>query len=228
MDFLNSVGKAIGKASQGISDAAQTIKTVAQETREEITQDRQERLVQKEVERQAEKEREAVQDKKCPKCGHSLNGINAVCPLCGYELKNAKVADSISELTNEINKLNQKRNTVKDALATKVSGRQSNPTDEKIASLIQNFVVPNTKEDIFEFMILAAGYMDVKFLAGRQKVSEVSDIIIKAWASKFEQTYQKANLSFGQDADFKKIQDLYLQKMQEIENARHFSVFRRK
>ena len=33
-------------------------------------------------------------------------------------------------------------------------------------------------------MILAAGYMDAKFLAGRQKVSEVADIIIKAYLDK--------------------------------------------
>ena len=228
MPLLNDVGKVIGKASQGLSDAAQTIKTAAQETREDIARDRQERSVQKEAERQAEQERAAAQARKCPKCGQPLGGISAVCPLCGYEIRNAKTADSIRELTKEINKLNQRRNTVTDALASKISGRQSSPTDEKIASLIHNFVVPNTKEDIFEFMIMAAGYMDARFLAGKQKVSEVADVIIKAWASKFDQTFQKAKLSFGQDADFKKIQELYDQKMQEIEDARHFSLFRRK
>ena len=36
MAFLNEVGKVIGKAQQGLSDAAQTISTAAQETREEI------------------------------------------------------------------------------------------------------------------------------------------------------------------------------------------------
>ena len=125
--------------------------------------------------------------------------------------------------------MNQKRNTVTDAIALKISGRDVNPTDEKIASLIQNFVVPNSKEDIFEFMILAAGNMDAKFLAGKEKVSEIADIIIKAWASKFEQTFQKAKLSFGQDRDFSKIEELYNTKMQEIEEAKkRFSFFGRK
>ena len=226
--FLNDVGKALGKASQGLSDAAQTIKSAAQETRDDIARERQERLAQKEFERQEEQERVSEQARKCPKCGQALSGISAICPLCGYEIRNAKTADSINELTKEINKLNQRRNTVTDALASKLSGRQSNPTDEKIASLIHNFVVPNTKEDIFEFMILAAGNMDAKFLAGKQKVSEVADVIIKAWASKFEQTFQKAKFSFGQDKDFSKIENIYNEKMKEIEEARRFSLFGRR
>ncbi len=228
MAFLNEVGKVIGKAQQGLSDAAQTISTAAQETREEIAKDRQERQLQKELQRKEEKERLAEEAKKCPKCGQALSGISAVCPMCGYEIRNAKTADSISNLTAEINRLEQKRHTVTDAIASKLSGRENTPTDEKIASLIQNFVVPNSKEDIFEFMILAAGYMDVKFLAGRQKVSEVADIIIKAWDTKFRQTFQKAKFSFGEDVDFKKIQDLYDKKMQEIEDAKPVGLFGKK
>ena len=228
MAFFNEFGKVIGKASQGITDAAQTISSAAQETRDNIERERQERAIQKESERKLEQEKAAEAAHKCPKCGQPLSGITAVCPLCGYEIRNVKTASAITELTKEINKLNQRRNTVTDAIAAKISGRHENPTDEKIASLIQNFVVPNTKEEIFEFMILAAGFMDAKFLAGKQKVSELADIVIKAWANKFEQTFQKAKISFGQDEDFEKIQDIYEQKMQEIEEAKRFSLFRRR
>jgi hypothetical protein len=228
MAFLDNVGKAIGKAQQGISDAAKTVSNAAQEARDSMERDRQEKATEREEKRVAEEERKAEAARKCPKCGQPLSGISAVCPLCGYEIRSAKTADAISNLTKEINKLNQKRNTVTDAIASKLSGRHENPTDEKIASLIQNFVVPNTKEEIFEFMILAAGYMDAKFLAGKQKVSETADVVIKAWASKFEQTFQKAKFSFGQDKDFAKIENLYNEKMEEIEEARHFSLFGRR
>ena len=228
MAFLDEVGKALGKAQQGLTDAAQTISSAAQETRESIARERSEKAAQKETERQLEQERIAEAAHKCPRCGEPLKGFSAVCPLCGYEIRNATTASAIKELTEEINRLNQRRNTVADALAAKISGRHTNPTDEKIASLIQNFVVPNSKEDIFEFMILAAGYMDANFLAGKQKVSEVADIVIKAWASKFDQTFQKAWLSFGQDEDFIKIQELHDQKIQEIKDAKRFSLFRRR
>jgi hypothetical protein len=228
MALLNGVGKVIGKASQGISDMAHTINSAAQDTREGIARERQEKQLKSEVERREEQERAAEEARKCPKCGQTISGISAVCYLCGYEVKSAKTAASIRDLTKEINKLEQKRNTVTDAISKKLSGRHSNPTDDKIASLISNFVVPNTKEDIFEFMILAAGYMDASFLAGKAKMSEVADVVIKAWARKFSQTYQKAKFSFGEDPDFKKIQDLYDKKIQEIEDAKHFSLFRRK
>ena len=228
MAILNNVGKMIGKAAQGLTDAAQTIGTVAQETKDNIAKELQDKAIEREVEKRLEQERIAEESRKCPNCGQPLSGISAVCPLCRYEIRNAKTASSINDLTKEINKLNNRRNTVADSLASKISGRDNSPTDEKIASLIQNFVVPNRKEDIFEFMILAAGHMDAKFLAGRQKVSNVADIVINAWASKFEQTFQKARFSFGQDEDFKKIQDLYDKKMQEIEDSKLFAMFRRK
>lgn len=228
MAFLNEVGKAIGKASQGISDAAQTISSAAQETRENIARERQEKGIEREAKKLSEQERIAEEARKCPKCGQPLSAMSAVCPLCGYEIRNGKTADAIRGLTAEIEKLEKKRNTVTDALATKFSGRSDNPTDEKIASLIRNFVVPNTKEDIFEFMILAAGYMDARVLAGREAAKEVAGIVIKAWETKFHQTYEKAKLSFGNDGDFGKIQELYDKKMAEIESARPFSLFKRK
>jgi ribosomal protein L32 len=228
MAFLNKVGEVVGKASQGLSDTAQTVSSAAQETKDSLARERQEQRAMKDAKRQEEKARVAEQLKKCPQCGQQLSGISAICSLCGYEIRNAKTVSSVAKLTKEINKLNQKRNTVTDAIASKLSGRDSKPTDEKIASLINNFIVPNSKEDIFEFMILAAGYMDAKFLAGKKKVSDVADIVIKAWATKFEQTFQKAKFSFGQDSDFEKVQSLYDQKMQEIEESKSFAFFRRK
>lgn len=228
MAFLNEVRKAIGKASQGISDAAQTIGEAAKETKDNIARERQEREVEKRAKELVEQEKLAEDARKCPKCGHALSGLSAICPMCGYEVRNGKTANAIRELTSSIDKLEKKRNTVTDAIATKISGRSENPTDEKIASLIRNFVVPNTKEDIFEFMILAAGYMDAKVLAGRTAAKDVADVVIKAWDSKFRQTYEKAKLSFGSDLDFSKIQELYDKKMAEIEEAKPFSFFKKK
>lgn len=228
MAFFDDVGKAIDKVSQGINDVAQAVSTAAQETINTIERNRQERTATEEEEISAAYEKQTEASRNCPMCGYPFNGISAVCPMCGYEIRNAKTSESISNLTKEINKLNQTRNTVMDAIASKLSGRNENPTDEKIASLIQNFVVPNTKEEIIEFMILAAGHMDAKFLAGKKKESKEADIVIRAWAGKFEQTFQKAKFSFGQDKDFVMIENYYNEKRAEIEEERHFSLFRKK
>lgn len=220
MALLNDVGKVLGNASQGISDVAQTISTAAVEARDNIAKDRQEKAIEKEAKRLAEQERIAEEAKKCPQCGQPLSGISAICPMCGYEIRNAKTSSSIRDLTSEIEKLEKKRNSLKDALATRISKSTENPTDERVASLIRNFVVPNTKEDIFEFMILAAGYMNAGFLAGRDFITDVAPVVIKAWESKFHQTYEKAKISFGNDPDFSKVQAIFDKKMAEIEDAK--------
>ncbi len=80
------------------------------------------------------------------------------------------------------------------------------------ASLIINFSIPNTKEDIMEFMILAASNINVK------KV--VHDDVTKAWITKLDQVYQKAKISMSGHPDFPQIENIYKQKKQELKNRK--------
>ncbi len=221
MAVLEGVGKVLGKATQAVGDAVQN----AGDSLKKGWQESQEK---KEEAQKKEAEMKAAKANKCPKCGNDISGISAVCPLCGYEIKIAKPSTAVSELLKEIDKLEKKRNVVGDAIAVKFTKSDSKPTDDKIASLIRNFVVPNTKQDIFEFMIQASMNVDAKVMAGKKQAEDVAEVIIKAWESKFQQTYQKAKVSFGEDMDFKKIQSIYDAKMKEIEEAKKFSLFRRK
>ena len=77
-------------------------------------------------------------------------------------------------------------------------------------------------------MILASGNMDAKILAGKPSENGLSEIVVKAWESKFQQTFQKAKISFGNDVDFVKIQDVFDAKMQEIEREKPRSIFSRR
>lgn len=204
MAIWKDVNRTIGKAVEGIGSMTKELgESVAKPTKTDSS-------------------------RKCPKCGQLLNGITAVCPMCGYELRDVKASNSISEFTKELDKLERKRNALAESITSKLSGRSANPTDEKVASLIRNFVVPNTKEDIFEFMILASGNMDAKILAGKPSENGLSEIVVKAWESKFQQTFQKAKISFGNDVDFVKIQDVFDAKMQEIEREKPRSIFSRR
>ena len=211
MAFFDEVNKAIGKATQGIADAAQSIGTFTKSIGDSFP-----------------KPRTSSPITKCPHCNQPLNGISAVCPLCGYELRAAGASVSITDLSRAIEAIERKRNIVADSKAMLASKRSINPTDEKIASLVRNFVVPNTKEDIFEFMLLASGNIDAKLLAGKKGVEGLSEMVVNAWHSKFEQTYQKAKITFGNDPDFKKIQEVYDLKNQEIKKAKSFFSFGRK
>lgn len=71
---------------------------------------------------------------KCPNCGEVLSSFSGVCPACGYEIRNGKIANSVEKFSNKIEQAN---------------------TAENKALLIRNFPISNTKEDILEFMILA-------------------------------------------------------------------------
>ena len=113
---------------------------------------------------------------KCPSCGEILNSFIATCPSCGYELRDFSVS---------VQKLYEKLESV-------------SSVNEK-AMLIRNYPVPNTKEDILEFMILASA--NVK--------GNMDKSIFDAWISKIEQTYNKAKLVLQNDSCFQQIEEIY-------------------
>lgn len=125
--------------------------------------------------------RETVYDgniHKCPNCGETLSAFVSVCPACGYEIRGKSAADSVQTFYRDLN------------------GAQ---TTEQKDRMIRNFPVPNTKEDIIEFMILASSNI----------LGEDERDIYEAWLAKFEQTYQKALILFSGDPDFSRIQQIY-------------------
>lgn len=133
---------------------------------------------------------------KCPNCGEILKSFELQCPACGYELRGVQSASSVNNFIVEISK------------AT---------SDEQKIALIRNFPISNTKEDIFEFMILATSNFSAEnslYDTGIQK--ELSD----AWYAKFEQCYKKAELLFKDDEAFTKIKKLYDQGQENIIKAK--------
>lgn len=129
--------------------------------------------------RKENSERKTVYDgelHKCPNCGEQINSFVAVCPACGYEFRGAKTASCVKELVAKLELV-------------------SDP--EQRDDLIRNFYIPNTKEDICEFFILAVSNIKAR------------DDCEDAWRAKLEQAYQKARLSFGNDSSFSEISKLY-------------------
>ena len=112
---------------------------------------------------------------KCPNCGEMLDSFTAICPVCNYELRGTHATSCVHELSQKLEKTE---------------------SIDKKAELISNFYIPNTKEDIYEFFILA--YSNIT--AGGQGID--------AWKVKLEQAYLKAKLAFGGE-DYKHIQELY-------------------
>lgn len=126
---------------------------------------------------------------KCPNCGDTLNAMSSSCPSCGYELRGTKVSDSMNQFTQELAKAE---------------------TEEKRIFLIRNFLIPNNKEDIFEFMMLASTNLN----------SEPQGTFADTWKIKIEECYQKASIILANDSDFRKLKQIYEQATTQLKTKR--------
>lgn len=124
---------------------------------------------------------------KCPNCGEQLNAFTTICPVCSYELRGTQATSCVHELSMKL---------------------ETCETDAKKAQLISNFYIPNTKEDIYEFFILA--YSNIA----------VGGSEIDAWRIKLEQAYLKAKVAFGDSEEYHQIKELYDQLPKKVKKKR--------
>lgn len=152
---------------------------------------------------------------KCPNCGEVLSSFVTVCPSCGHELRGTTASNSVRELAMKLQQIESGRISKNNAMFGRSSAsKQTDDIDEQKINLIKSFAIPNTKEDILEFAVLAAsnidrnaydesyGYLSQRMNARRRDVSN-------AWMSKLEQAYQKARIVLANDPRMKEIQGLY-------------------
>lgn len=157
---------------------------------------------------------------KCPNCAERLDSFMTVCSTCGYELRGAKGASVVKEFAEKLEQIESVRieankfNSVMEGVFGKF-----NKTDEQKINLIRSFAIPNTKEDIFEFMILAASNIDLKLYGSTDATDKSSSkrAISDAWLAKFEQAYEKAKFSFAMSPDFLNIKEIYDKKIRRLE-----------
>ena len=104
------------------------------------------------------------------------------------------------------------------------------PVDKQKLALIQNFPIPNTVDDVLEFILLAVSNIDVSLSkkswannsSGMQILAmEMPRVISNAWVTKMEQVYQKAEILFPDDPTFPKIKKIYTDKMVELKRLKN-------
>lgn len=121
---------------------------------------------------------------KCPNCGELISFDDVKCPSCGYEIRDREVNASVQSLFDKV-------------LATE-------DLDKKI-ELIKTFPIPNTREDILEFMLLAKSNFDAKYYATNKNIDSVSS----AWLSKIDQCYAKARILLRDKRGLDTVEDIY-------------------
>lgn len=169
---------------------------------------------------------------KCPNCGEVISQSVVRCPSCGYEISGKDASESVKRFAQQLMELESQRGqekvdvgaTIVNAFFNPYANFRGSKVDAQIVALIKSFPIPNTIEEISEFMYLAAGNIDVnlskntffnnstngRMQSGGQR--EISD----AWVAKMQQVYAKAERAFSNDIAFQQMRDIYLAKMKEL------------
>ena len=122
---------------------------------------------------------------KCPNCGEVLSSFALNCPACGHEIRGVETSKAIQEFTMRLYK--------------------AESPSEKV-SIIRNYTVPNTKEDIYEFMILASS----NIRAG------IEMELANAWESKLDQVIKKAKLIMHGQDEYRQLKEIYCQVIEKL------------
>ena len=185
-----------------------------------------------------EKEKKEALGRTCPNCGKQVLPLTLKCE-CGYEFTTNKSVSSIQILSDKLSAVTLTRSEEKDiedsAEGWRQGKREAIIANKKI-SIISTFPVPNTKEDILEFLAVSVSEVNKKIGFFNQKkhfgiLVLIAGIIIpvsgwfifgfimwsksfseeklkNAWRAKYEQVLMKGRSLRG-DSEFSQQLDYY-------------------
>ena len=162
---------------------------------------------------------------KCPHCGNPVTEREVVCSVCGMEITGRTAVLSVQAFKEQLMAIeNERRGGLGGLLGVYTA---ANKADVQKLSLIRNFPIPNSIDDILEFIMLAIANIDVSLskntMMNRMNNTQtfesgatIGRTISNAWVSKMQQAYQKAEIMFPDSPVFKGVQKLYFDKMKEL------------
>lgn len=213
--FCHGCGSAVGTIQNNILQVEEKAPPIPptpkkEETREGFSSERRQEYVGKVL--------------KCPNCGAVISERTAICPECGMEITGKVALSSVQAFKEQLMEIESTR---KHGYG-KMFSFTVDPADMKKLSLIRNFPIPNSVDDIVEFMLLAVANIEVslskqtamnkfdKWGKSEETSATIATTISDAWVSKMEQVYKKAEISFPNDPAFVGIQQLYFDKLKEL------------
>lgn len=135
--------------------------------------------------------------KKCPSCGGAVQSFKTTCFDCGHEFRGTKGVSSILALTKKIDAINF---NVEDY-------------DDVIEGIISNYPIPNTKEDLLEFISI-----------GISKAAWGEGGIKEAWADKADEAINKLDVISTGDQSFQPLVVKYREMLKKKKNKSNLNL----
>ena len=161
----------------------------------------------------------------CPACGATVNSRDLNCSDCGHEFRNVEAINSIKEFYKKYMSIESGERERADKKEQKWYNEGIHQEETKKAiiqqqiSLVSTFPVPNTQEDLLEFLNLAIpeatkdlglGWLAIKMGAAHKDYVYVQ--LQNAWKSKCNQVIMKARQLFN-DAGLLNQVELYANQL---------------
>lgn len=154
---------------------------------------------------------------RCPQCKAAIPSFTTKCEFCGHEFRNLKATSSVQDFYEKLNAIESSRVGARNEENTKLANQK--------AQIISSFPVPNSKEDIFEFLSMSVSILKNLPKGGEDNLKRANGdkIIYDAWLSKSNQMMTKAKMSFPNDAQ---IQTLNIEYEKILESNRRSKVMK--
>ena len=130
--------------------------------------------------------------KKCPACGAIIAAYSTRCRECGHDFSNIAANNSIQKLFEMLNKVEEKESSF-----FKSFWDDDEDKIKQKKTIIQNFPIPTTKDDILEFLALA---VPLARKPGFFSEDEDAREMYPVWRAKCEQIIMKAKFSMMDDS----------------------------
>jgi len=154
------------------------------------------RLHQLEASKPKQSER-AGNVKKCPACGASVKAMELVCSECGHEYTKLKGNSTVLELVSKIDQIELEKLEATRFLDSVKKFEKQQEFESRKKQVILNYPVPNSKEDILEFLTYSIS-----------KVTSSSGLD-NPWAAKADEIVMKARILFKNDIEILSVLEKY-------------------
>ena len=133
--------------------------------------------------------------KTCPACGSPIKSMTGYCEHCEHEFTNVEANKSITQLLNKINSIE------------KIKDEDDSDFQQRKASQINNTPIPNSKEDLIEFLTVCTTQADVDWM------NRGDGYVVSAWTNKGNEALLKAKILFREDMKSMMLIDAYEKKL---------------